>query len=97
MAGTTKTVILDQPSDWEPWLFIVKSIAEGGDIWKYLNPDITLEPEVPIRPIMPTPQAINPAKASIVNLDPVEKETFKLLLAIYREDNSKATKFQETL
>jgi hypothetical protein len=28
---TTKAVILDQPSNWEPWLFIVKSIADGGD------------------------------------------------------------------
>jgi hypothetical protein len=28
---TTKTVILDQPSHWEPWLFVVKTIANGGD------------------------------------------------------------------
>ena len=30
-ATTTKAVILDQPSHWEPWRFVVKTIADGGD------------------------------------------------------------------
>jgi hypothetical protein len=94
---TTKTVILDQPSDWEPWLFVVRTIADGGDTWEYLNPDLDTEPIVPNRPIMPTPQEVNPAKTSLLTLDPAEKETFKLLLSIYKEDLAVAKQVLDTI
>jgi hypothetical protein len=86
--NTTKTIILDLPSDWESWIFVVKTIANGGDVWKYINPDLGIEPIVPSRPEMPTPSGINPTKTTLPELDLAEKETFKLLLAIYKEDQS---------
>jgi hypothetical protein len=52
---TTKTVILDQPSHWESWLFVVKTIANGGDTWKYIDLDLNTEPIVPNRPEKPNP------------------------------------------
>src|SRR4030081_3639738 len=94
---TTKTVILDQPSDWEPWLFVVKTIADGGDTWKYLDPDLDTEPIVPNRPGKPTPQEVNPAKASILELDLAERETFKLLLSMYKEDLAIAKQVLDTI
>ena len=83
---TTKTVILDQPSHWEPWLFVVKTIADGGDTWKYIDPDLNTEPIVPNRPEKPNPQDVNPSKTSLLTLNAEEKETFKLLLSMYKED-----------
>jgi len=79
-------VILDQPSHWEPWLFVIKTIADGGDTWKYINPDLDTEPVIPSRPEKPTPRSINPAKNSLLELDAIEKETFKLFLADYKEE-----------
>ena len=53
-AATTKTVILDLPSHWDSWIFVVKSIAEGGEAWKYVNLDLGQEPVIPERPKRPT-------------------------------------------
>ena len=83
---TTKVVILDKPSDWEPWLFIVKTIADGGDTWRYLHPDLDTEPVVPNRPRMPTSTDVNPEKPTLLALDAAEKETYNLLLTVYKED-----------
>ena len=90
-------VILDQPSDWVPWLFIVKSIADGGDTWKYLDPDIDTEPAVPNRPVMPSPKDVNQEKDSLLALDAAEKETYKLLLTVYKEDLAIAKQVLNTI
>ena len=96
-ATTTKAVILDQPSHWEPWLFVIKTIADGGDTWKYINPDLNTEPVIPRRPNKPTPQSINPAKTSLLELDAIEKETYKLFLADYKEDLAVAKQVLNTI
>jgi hypothetical protein len=93
----TKAVILDQPSHWEPWLFVVKTIADGGDTWKYINPDLNAEPVIPIRPEKPTPQNVNPTKTSLLELDATEKETYKLFLADYKEDLAVAKQILDTI
>ena len=69
----------------------MKSIADGGDAWEYVNPDLAEEPVVPRRPAGPTARDVNPQKASIVELDDAEKETYKLLMVEHRE-NSAVTK-----
>ena len=94
---TTKAVILDKPSDWDSWLFVVRTIAEGGDTWRYLNPDLDTEPVVPKRPEKPTPRDVNPAKTSLLELDQTEKETFKLLLADYKENLAVAKQILDTI
>jgi Reverse transcriptase (RNA-dependent DNA polymerase)/Pol polyprotein, beta-barrel domain len=94
---TTKAVILDNPSDWEPWLFVVKTIADGGDTWKYIDPSIEPEPVVPGRPEIPTPKDVNPAKTTILELNAAEKETFKLLMTIYKEDLAIAKQILDTI
>ena len=83
---TTKTIILDQPSHWEPWLFVIKTLADGGDAWRYLDPDLDIEPVIPNRPEMPTAMDVNPEKTSILALTVQEKESLKLLLAMYKEE-----------
>jgi hypothetical protein len=83
---TTKAVILDQPSHWESQLFVVKTIADGGDTWKYINPELDTELVVLNRLEKPTPQDVNPVKTTLLALDAIEKESFKLLLSMYKED-----------
>ena len=46
---------------------------------------------------MPTPQDVNPAKAILLALDAAEKETFKLLLLIYKEDLAVAKQVLDTI
>ena len=78
-------------------MFVVKTIADGGDTWKYLNPDLDMEPVVPSRPEMPTPKDVNPAKTTILELGAAEKETFKLLMTIYKEDLAVAKQALDTI
>src|ERR1700722_9266461 len=98
MASTaTKTVILDQPSDWEPWLFVIKTLSDGGDTWKYLDLDLDTEPIVLSQLGKLTLQDVNPDKDSVLDLDLDEKETFKLLLTVYKEDLAIAKQVLDTI
>jgi Mg2+ and Co2+ transporter CorA len=85
-SSTTKQVILDRPKDWQPWLFIVKTMAEGSDVWRYINPEIDTPPVIPPRPIKPTIQQIKAAATSLVDLAVEERDLYKLMLADYKED-----------
>ncbi|KAA8617707.1 hypothetical protein PtrV1_09214 [Pyrenophora tritici-repentis] len=40
---TKTTVILDQPSDWQKWIFLRKDSAQRNDLWAYVNPNVALE------------------------------------------------------
>lgn len=65
-------IILEGQSNWELWIFVVKRIAEAGDVWEYIDPNqpnqVLQKPEKPIRPtptinadgsvIQPTQQAL---------------------------------------
>ena len=96
-SNTTKTVTLDQPFDQESQLFVVKTIADRGDIQTYINLDLDAEPAVPNQPAKPTPQEVNPSKTTIMALDTTERETFKLLLANYKEDLVVAKQVLDTI
>lgn len=85
MSSIAKTLILDTPKDWETWLFIVKTMAEGADVWEFINPELDTVPEVPPRPIIPTAQDIKNTATSLVDLTIEDRELFKLMLANYKE------------
>ena len=90
-------MILNQPSHQEPWLFIVKIIANSGDTQKYIDLDLDTKPIVPNRPKKPNPQDVNPSKTSLLTLNVEEKETFKLLLSMYKEDLAIAKQVLDTI
>jgi hypothetical protein len=85
-SSTTKAVILDKPSDWEPWLFVVKAMAEGGDTWDYMNPNLESELVVPKRPMMPKPNDVNPTKTDVLTLTTEETEKYKVMITLYRDE-----------
>jgi hypothetical protein len=33
----TTNIVLDGQSNWELWIFVVKRIAEAGDVWEYIG------------------------------------------------------------
>ena len=97
LSSTTKTIVLDQPSYQEPWLFVIKTIAKGSDAWKYLNLELDIEPIVPNRPKIPTLIDVNLEKTSILTLLVLEKESFKLLLAMYKEELANTKQILDTI
>jgi hypothetical protein len=48
----TTDLVLDGQSNWELWIFVVKRIAEAGDVWEYIDPDqlnrLLQKPEKPV-------------------------------------------------
>ncbi|KAI1676043.1 hypothetical protein KJE20_14372 [Pyrenophora tritici-repentis] len=49
-------IILQGQSDWELWIFIVKRIAEAGDVWEYIDPNKPANPlQKPVQPTRPAP------------------------------------------
>jgi hypothetical protein len=52
----TSNLVLDGQSNWELWIFVVKRIAEAGDVWEYIDPNqlnrLLQKPEKPVRPAL---------------------------------------------
>jgi len=63
-------LILNEPSDWILWFFIIQDIAKTNKIWRYIDPSkkkdklLTLEP--PKRPI---PADVRPMAILITQLE----------------------------
>ncbi|KAI2483744.1 hypothetical protein Ptr902_06061 [Pyrenophora tritici-repentis] len=54
--NVTSDIVLQGQSNWELWIFVVKSIAEAGDVWEYVDPDQPHGPfHKPEQPVRPTP------------------------------------------
>ena len=97
MTTSSKTVTLDQPSNWDSWIFVVKSIADGGDAWKYIDPSLGPEPVIPSRPTPPSAQDVNKEASSVVALQPAELEKYKVLLAEYCEKLANVKQVLDTI
>ncbi|KAF2199840.1 hypothetical protein GQ43DRAFT_473276 [Delitschia confertaspora ATCC 74209] len=63
---TTNEVILRNQSDWELWIYVIKRVAEAGDVWEYINFDQhhrpLTRPEKPTKPTVAT-LAASPTEA----------------------------------
>lgn len=87
---TTKTtVILEKPSDWHEWLFIIRNKALDNDIEQLINPDLATEPPQLIEPTKPTPQNVRLDAMDITDLNNKEIELFKILRDEFRIDLAK--------
>jgi hypothetical protein len=54
--NTVTDLILQGQSNWELWIFVVKRIAEAGDVWEYIDPDQIYRPlQKPEKPVQPAP------------------------------------------
>ena len=54
--SVSSEIILQGQNNWELWIFIVRRIAEAGDVWEYIDPTQPRRPlQKPLEPIRPTP------------------------------------------
>ena len=88
------TVILDKPSQWDEWLFILKDKAVDLDIWQYINPEPTLDsagqpqplPVPPTKPSIPRVKDVKADAETIRDLDPDDVQALKALQTTYKDD-----------
>jgi hypothetical protein len=78
---SSKPVILVHSDSWEPFLFIIKTIASAGkrDIWKFIDPSLTAEPTLPTLAKPPTATSVVAKKITLVKLTADERDAYKLL------------------
>ena len=93
----TTTITLDTPETWKSWLFVIKTMATGARVWEYIDPESLETPQTPIKPIKPTPSDVNEGKTTLGELNTAEKETYKLLLADYKEESIEINRILDNL
>jgi len=80
-------VILNQPSDWMQWFFIIQDTAKINNIWQYINlskkKDELLKLQSPSWPIL---RDVLSTATSIAKLDPNQLIAYNQLYAKYKDD-----------
>jgi hypothetical protein len=61
-------VILNRPSDWFTWIFIIRDLATQAGVWEYIDPALASVPTL-TAPERPHPSIIEPGIATIADLD----------------------------
>ena len=86
---TKTTVILERPSDWHEWLFIIRNRALDNNIEQLVNPDLATEPLRPTEPTKPTPNDVKRGANGLTDLDAPQIELYKLLREEYKMEFAK--------
>jgi hypothetical protein len=78
---SSKPVVLVHSDTWEPFLFIIKTIASTSkrDIWKFIDPSLTAEPTLPTLAKPPTATSVVAKKTTLVKLTANKRDAYKLL------------------
>lgn len=85
--ATNSTVILDTPTNWKPWIFIIRNLAQGHNVWEYLDPDDKTPLEVPDRLLRPQPSDIAQGK-TLATFTASERELYKLMYQDYKDEDT---------
>ena len=80
-------IILNKPSDWLQWFFIIQDTAKTNEVWQYIDP-ATKKDDLPKLepPKRPTPKDILPTAISIAQLDQHQLIAYNQLYAEYKDD-----------
>jgi len=78
----SSAVILNEPSDWEEWIFIVKIRVQPLDIWQYLDLERTVSSGVLANPV-PLPLQVKEG-ATLLDLLSAELTRLKTLTELSR-------------
>jgi hypothetical protein len=67
-ATTTARIILRGPTDWIPWLEMVKSTATTGQVWEYVDPSKKID-QIPLlaEPTWPEPSSLTRSEDEIAS------------------------------
>ena len=94
-----KPVILVYSDSWEPFLFIIKTMAFAGkrDVWKFINPTLNMETTILTLADPPTATIIAAEKTTLVELIAEERDTYKVLYQTWKDDNARISSQLEAL
>jgi len=67
-------------------------LANTGKVWKYINSNLFTKLELSNLLELLFSTEVNISKATLNTLDKKEKNLYKLLLAVYKEETAKTTK-----
>ena len=67
-------------------------MANIGKVWKYINSDLFTKLELLKLPELLSLTEVNTLKATLSTLDKKEKDLYKLLLVVYKEETAKTMK-----
>ncbi|KAI0996101.1 hypothetical protein K3495_g12081 [Podosphaera aphanis] len=79
--GPKKIYLIDQ-STWLPWINVIKSKATRGckeNIWQFIDPSKSVQPELPEILDEPNPEEVNPEAVSKLDLNSDQFAKFKYL------------------
>ena len=80
-------LILNQPSDWTQWFFIIKDTAKTNEVWEYIDQlkkkDKLLTLEPPKRPIAAD---VRPMATLLTQLEQDQFAIYNQLYAEYKDD-----------
>lgn len=84
---STKTIILNESSDWDTWFYVVKSLASDSGVngWKYVDPTLPQKPSLPQLPELPTPASVKDNATSIKDLDTNQVTLYQILRSEYKD------------
>ncbi|KAK7178633.1 reverse transcriptase domain protein [Paraphaeosphaeria sporulosa] len=86
---TKVTVILDQPTDWEPWYQIIRDKALVNKIWMYCDISMPKEGLPQLRePTKPTAASIKPTATAISDLSSAEQSILAEELSDWRSEKA---------
>ena len=90
MTTTTESkinVILDKPSDWLQWFFIIQDTAKTNEVWEYIDPATKKDDLPKLEPLKrPTPKDILLMATLIAQLDQYQLIAYNQLYAEYKDD-----------
>ena len=86
---SSKLVVLVHSDTWEPFLFIIKTIASAGkrDVWKFIDPSLNTKPTLLTLADPLTAISIVAKKTMLAKLTANERETYKLIYQAYKDNN----------
>src|SRR4051812_13234071 len=92
------TIILDQPSDWEPWLQVITEKALAGKVWEYCDiskpKDDLSKLEEPVRPRV---DEVKLGAQSVADLTSAEQGIYQEYLSDFRERRQNFRKKEDAL
>jgi len=96
---SSKLVVLVYSNTWEPFLFIIKTMASAGkrDVWKFIDPSLNAELTLPTLADRPTATSIVAEKTMLVELTADERDMYKLLYQTWKDDNIRISAQLEAL
>jgi hypothetical protein len=78
---STKPVVLVHSDSWEPFLFIIKTMAFASkrDVWKFIDPSLIAEPTLLTLVELLIATSVVAKKTTLVELTADERDVYKLL------------------